>query len=241
MFQIDKDSYEKQPSFVSSLKNLKITSIDNFDPNIPAIILPKSFQDLELFNWVMNYKKYILIENPYWGNYEGKERNWYRITYNSLQNYKYNNPRYNRYCLLNWPIKDWKSTNKNIIVALPNSYQIQLLGTTREEWISKIEGELKDIPNVVWRSKPNIKPKNRYAEFLTQLQEAKKVITFVSMAAIESSLYDVPVECSSYCAAYLLKRITKEQWLNHLAWSQFHKEEFLDGSAWKLFEEYQLN
>lgn len=241
MYQIDKESYEHQPNFVSSIKNLRITSIDQFDPNIPAIVLPKGFQNLELFQWVLTYRKYVLIENPYWGNYEQKERNWYRITYNSLQNYKYKSPSHSRKHLLSWPVRDWKTTNKNIIVALPNSYQIQLLGTTRDEWTNKIKQELKDEQNVIWRTKPNIKPKNRYVDFVEQLKNSKKVITFVSMAAIEAALYNIPVECDKQCSAHLLNTITKEQWLDHLAWSQYHIDEFLDGSAWKLFEEYQLN
>lgn len=241
MYQIDIDSYEHQPNFVSTIKNLRITSIDQFDSNIPVIILPKGFQNVELFQYVLKHRKYVLVENPYWGNYEQKERNWYRISFNSLQNYRYNSPSYSRQHLLSWPVRDWETTNKNIIVALPNSSQIQLLNTTREEWIIKIKQELQNESNVIWRSKPNIKPKNRYVDFIEQLKEAKKVVTFVSMAAIEAALYDIPVNCNEKCSAHLLNTITKEQWLDHLAWSQFHTDEFLDGSSWKLFEEYQIN
>lgn len=238
IFQIDPNSYNLGQQFLKGLDNLQIVDIEKFNPSNVTIIIPKGLANQALFSWIKQYKNYILIDNGYWGNYNSKKKEWFRITYNSLHNFKYKKM-YNRSNLLQWPDLSFNSTKEVDLVALPNSYQIQLYNMTRDQWIEETKNKLKDnkLPTI-WRTKPNLKSKERFSSLFEQLKTTNRLITHISISAVEAALYNIDVVCHNECLAFLRQSLTYDEFLNHIAWSQYHIEEFNNSNAWNLFFGY---
>lgn len=220
-----------------------LTDIEKLDSNLPVFVPPKSLRNRELFNFILKNKNYILIDNGYWGNSDLKKKEWFRISVNSTHNFQVNQIPFSRKHLISWPARDWEITGKHKLVIIPNNRQILLSNISKESWVSQIEKTLRG-EHVIWRNKPKIKRQFRTINFIEDLKKSNLVYSHVSVAAVESALFDIPIitcpECAAYPVSENAKSISKDVWLDHLAWSQFHIDEFADGSAWKYFFKYQL-
>lgn len=221
----------------------KIIDVENLDSRYPVVIFPKSLKNKFLYNFICTFKNYIMIENGYWGNYDFKKKKWYRISWKSVQNYKINSFPHSRKHLLTWPSRDWEiPTEKSTLIIVP-SILTNLLDNTRDNWISETKDKFVNS-STTWRYKPLKKGKNRLNDIIADFKIHSDIYTHTSVAAVEAALYDIPVTCSFFCAAYPVSQIenpiSKDLWLEHLSWSQFHVDEFRDGTAWELTFQYQI-
>ena len=75
------------------------------------------------------------------------------------------------------------------------------------------------------------------------MKHAKKVITYHSMAAVEALCLGKPIEILGQSAVEHWQNqhgFDRKFMLEHIAWSQFSRAEYQDGTAWKCTFKYQV-
>ena len=88
------------------------------------------------------------------------------------------------------------------------------------------------------------KRRKRYEEILPMMRNSKKIITYHSMAAVEALCLGKPIEILGQSAVQHWQNKTnfnRKEMLEHIAWSQFNRDEYTNGIAWDLTFEYQVN
>lgn len=187
------------------------------------------------------------VDNGYIGNHRHKTPQYYRISYNSLQNTIPKPVSKSRIEFLEFDDnlwKDWNAEGEYNLLVMPNQSNIfKYLGQDykkwREETIQKYQSL--DVPLVV-REK-NGKRKQRFKEILPMMLNAKKVITYHSMAAVEALCLGKPIEILGQSAVQHWQNkfgFDRNEMLEHIAWSQFDRQEFASGTAWRCTFEYQV-
>jgi hypothetical protein len=132
-----------------------------------------------------------------------------------------------------------------------NEILVQRTGKTTPEWCAGIEAEIKkswDGP-IVWRPKAGSKS-TRFQKFQDQLVRAHAVVGERTMACVEAVLLGVPAYTVDSSVTTLLMggvenmaNITypdRGDCWDHIAWSQFHIDEFVNGDVAELVELYQI-
>ena len=132
-----------------------------------------------------------------------------------------------------------------------NEILVQRRGITTPEWCAKIETEIRKswAGPIVWRPKAGSKA-TRFQRFQDQLVKAHAVVGERTMACVESCLLGVPAYTVDTSVTTLLMggvdnlaNITypdRADWWDHIAWSQFHIDEFANGEVAELVELYQI-
>lgn len=147
-----------------------------------------------------NNRDYFQIDNAYFG------RNiYYRVTLNALQLSQLpSSVISNRYKIIlnsiNKPILPWKTERNGPIVICPSSeFLYRFLGTTLEEWVAGVVGEIKKHTNrdIFIRYKA-ISPKD---DIDVDISDAWCVVTHVSAAALDALRLGIPVVTTGQCAA----------------------------------------
>ena len=203
-------------------------------------------------DWVFDAIKstninFFHIDNGYIGNHNYKTPWYYRISYNSLQNTEVKTPPYSRKHLLEIDSRvwsDWNTEGSYNLLVMPNQSNIfKYLGkdynTWRRDTVKYYEGLR--VP-VKIREKEG-KRKARFNTILPLMRDAKLVITHHSMAAVEALCLGKPIQ--------ILGQSAVEHWqgqsdfdrtpmLEHIAWSQYNRDEFQDGTAWQCTFKYQV-
>lgn len=243
-FQIPEDSgYSFMWKWLIDNNFGKIVKQENLQPEVPVVIVPKSLRSKVIYDHILKYKNYVMIEHAYWSNYNFKKRQWYRIAWKSMHNFTVKKITHSRKYLINWPQRNWINKSNKTLIVVPGS-MVKLLDTTKESWISATKEKFCNLSDTTWRYKPQKKGMIRLNDILSDFKVHSHVYTHTSVAAVEAALYDIPVTCSPFCAAYPVSQIenpiSKDLWLEHLAWSQFHVDEFRDGTAWELTFQYQI-
>ena len=174
----------------------------------------------------------------------------YRISYNSLQNTIVKKVSHSRINLLEIDDKlwsdDWNLDGDYNLIVLPNQSNIfKYLGEDYDSWKQKTLDYYNslDVPLVV-REKGKKKRRKRYEEILPMMSNSKKVITYHSMAAVEALCLGKPIEILGQSAVQHWQNKTnfnRKEMLEHIAWSQFNRDEYTNGIAWDLTFEYQVN
>ena len=205
-------------------------------------------------NWVFDYiiknknLNFFHIDNGYIGNHRHKTPWYYRISYNSLQNTKVKNIPYSRANLLEMDERlwsdDWNLKGDYNLIVLPNQSNIfKYLGEDYDKWKEKtlLYYNSLNIPLKV-REKAG-KRRQRFEQILPMMREAKKVITYHSMAAVEALCLGKPIEILGQSAVEHWQNkhsFDRQDMLEHISWSQFSRTEFQDGLAWKCTFDYQV-
>lgn len=214
-------------------------------------IMKRCWEDLRTFYYV---------DTGYFGN-ERTSTNpngwkyWHRIVKNNLQHGDIIPRPDDRFRKFNKKFNAWKKTGRKILIAAPDEKPCKFYGTTQEKWISETIESLKkytDRPvEVRHRSAKRI---DRISTDTLQQALDKDVfalVTFNSVAAVESIFYGIPAFTLAPCNAASpvslqdLSRINEPYypdsdklyaWGCHLAYGQFHVNELKNGSAMKILE-----
>jgi hypothetical protein len=143
-------------------------------------------------------------------------------------------------------------TGDYVLVPMPiNEILLQRRGITTPEWCSEIETAIKKswAGPIVWRPKAGSKA-TRFQKFREQLDHAHAVVGERTMACVESVLLGVPAYTVDASVTTLLmggienlaniQYPDRTDWWDHIAWSQFHIDEFVNGTVAELVELYQI-
>ena len=205
--------------------------------------------------WLEICKKYNLkfynFDGGYFGN--GKKKTIFRLSVNNFQNV---DP------IIDRPSDRWEQLNIDqhsfkqgsaIIVVPPDRKIVHTLGLgSDDQWIEATVLKIKNFTDRPIKIRKRPEPRadrivsNTFKDFIKD--DTFCVVGYSSNALVEAAMSDIPVIPLGHSAtkslySYQLEDIEKikpaypsdkQAWLNHLAYSQFTREELISGLAWKL-------
>jgi hypothetical protein len=192
---------------------------------------------------------FFYIDNGYIGNHNYKKPWYYRVSYNQLQNTRigqFGNSRIHT-LELDGRYEDWNADGEYnlLVMPLPNKL-FSWFGKDYEAWRAEtIQHYLNQDTYCVVRDKPGGRAsrQERFRDILPLIRGAKKVITHHSMAAVEALCLGKPIEILGESAVQHWQNqvnFNRQEMLEHIAHSQFSRDEFADGTAWQVTMDYQF-
>ena len=195
--------------------------------------------------------KFYNFDSGYFGN--GKRKTIFRLSVNNFQNIA---------PIIDRPSDRWEQLNidqhsfkqgSTIVIVPPDRKIVHTLGLgSEDEWIEDTVLKIKNFTDRPIRIRKRPAPRadrvgsNTFKDFIKD--DTFCVIGYSSNALVEASMHDIPVISLGHSAtkslySYQLQDIEKirpaypsdkQAWLNHLAYSQFNREELLSGYAWEV-------
>ena len=207
-------------------------------------------------------RDFYYIDTGYFGNERSSTnpngwKYWHRIVKNDLQHNEIIKRPGDRFGKFSKNFLPWKKSGRKILIAIPDEKPCKFYGVDLESWIDQTQKTIKqytDRPIVVRERAPK-----RIDRISTDtLQQALDddifaLVTFNSVAAVESVFYGIPVftlapaNAASPVAKQDLSQIETPyypsmdklyEWGCHLAYGQFHISELKNGLAKKYLEEW---
>lgn len=207
---------------------------------------------------------YYFIETGYFGNYKcqgnpNARKYWHRIVKNAMQHQQVlsvPDDRWRRLVdydpRLAW--QGWKTSGKNILLVAPSEKPCDYYGIDKDQWVADTVNTLKqhtDRPIVVREKGDRSERTTSNVIYDAFDQDVFAVVTYNSIAAIESIAYGIPAfalaptAADPVCSDDLSKIETPYypdsefvyRWLSSLAYGQYHLDELLNGEAWNLVQE----
>ena len=195
--------------------------------------------------------KFYNFDSGYFGN--GKRKTIFRLSVNNFQNIA---------PIIDRPSDRWEQLNidqhsfkqgSTIVIVPPDRKIVHTLGLgSEDEWIEDTVLKIKNFTDRPIRIRKRPAPRadrvvsNTFKDFIKD--DTFCVIGYSSNALVEAAMHDIPVISLGHSAtkslySYQLQDIEKirpaypsdkQAWLNHLAYSQFNREELLSGYAWEV-------
>jgi len=217
-------------------------------------IMIRSMGKKKLIHWCWeNNHKFYYMDSGYIGNYKSQSnphgwKFWHRIVKNDVQHNKIIDRPDDRWKRLDYPIEKRKQ-GKHILLVTPSEKPCKFYGINKDNWINETIAEIKkhtDRPIIVRDKAPR---QERITKTIFEdLNNCHALVTYQSIAAVESVLYGVPAFTLAPTAADPVanKDLTKienpefadndtvNKWAHHLAYGQFHISEMKNGTAYNI-------
>lgn len=200
-------------------------------------------------HWLTIGQPAIYLGRGYVGNHLYKHRLFHRASVNGWANIKLLPTPYSRWNVMNLPRHSWKVKEiKNVLIA-PSKM-------TAKIWTPELEFRWADsmkvnFPGAEIKIRPKIKKAGlRYDTLWQDFDWADLVVSQSSAITVEAFWYGKKVistePCITWAAGNQLLKDWKDprepelrdQWHEHLAWSQFTTQEWDSGEALELIERY---
>jgi len=234
-------------------------STDNFvyESSTDSIILRGILKHKIMKRCWQDNRTFYYMDTGYFGN-ERTSRNpngwkyWHRIVKNDLQHSEIISRPDDRFKQFNKKFTPWKKNGSKILVAAPDEKPCRFYGVDKDDWVKQTVETIKkytDRPIEVRERAP--KRIDRIANDTLQQALDKNVfalVTFNSVAAIESIFYGIPAftlapNAASPVSLQDLSKINDPYyadsdklyaWACHLAYGQFHTTELKSGQAMEM-------
>lgn len=199
---------------------------------------------------------YYYMDSGYFGNYPYEfnpygYKLYFRIVKNNLQHSTILDKPDDRWKKLNLKIENRKKGD-HILIVTPSEKPCKYYQINKKQWLTETIDTLKKYTDrkIKIREKPSRLQRLKNTIF-NDLNNAHAMVTFNSIAAVESVLYGVPAFTTVDTAADPVsdKDLSKIEnpsfqdtdkiykWACHLAYGQYHVDEFKTGKAYKLLTE----
>lgn len=222
-------------------------------------IIFRSIVKKELIEYrLKNNLPFYYMDSGYFGNYKSQQnpegnKLWHRIVKNGLQHSQIIQRPDDRFRQLGLQIKKPTARKGNaILLALPSEKPCKFYGIDLQQWKEQTVAEIKkhtDRPIII-REKPKARSQRLVNSIYQDFDKAYVLVTYNSIAAVESILHGIPAITLAPTAADPVcdKSISKVEsptiqhidkltaWAHHLAYGQFHHRELADGTAWRLLQ-----
>jgi hypothetical protein len=203
-------------------------------------------------------RDFYYVDTGYFGNERTVSnpngwKYWHRVVKNDLQHGEIIARPDDRFRKFNKKFTPWKKLGRKILVAAPDEKPCKFYGTTKEEWVQQTVATIKQ-----YTDRP-VEVRERAAKRIDRIandtlqsaldQDVFALVTYNSVAAVESVFYGIPVftlapaNAASPVALQDLSRIDdpyypdKDKlyaWGCHLAYGQVHVNEMKDGLAMRI-------
>jgi len=198
-------------------------------------------------------RQFYYMDSGYVGNYPSKFnpygwKKWHRIVPNDLQHGEIVERPADRWRRLDYPVRPRKQ-GTHVLLVLPSEKPCKFYGINAQDWKQETVARLKlytERPIIIREKQPRRQRIER--TIFEDLQDCHAMVTYQSVAAVESVLFGVPAitlaptAADPVCEKNLANienpdwadQITREKWAHHLAYGQYHVQEFRDGTAYRL-------
>ena len=202
-------------------------------------------------------RTFYYMDTGYFGNERSSAnpngwKHWHRIVKNNLQHSEIVARSNDRFKKFNKKFTPWKTNGSKILVAAPDEKPCKFYGVDKDEWIKQTVETIKkytDRPVEVRQRAP--KRIDRIANDTLQQaldRDVFALVTFNSVAAIESIFYGIPAftlapnaaspvslqDISKINEPYYADNDKLYAWACHLAYGQFHTNELKSGQAMEM-------
>ena len=202
-------------------------------------------------------RTFYYMDTGYFGNERSSAnpngwKHWHRIVKNNLQHSEIVARSDDRFKKFNKKFTPWKTNGSKILVAAPDEKPCKFYGVDKDEWIKQTVETIKkytDRPVEVRQRAP--KRIDRIANDTLQQaldRDVFALVTFNSVAAIESIFYGIPAftlapnaaspvslqDISKINEPYYADNDKLYAWACHLAYGQFHTNELKSGQAMEM-------
>ena len=225
----------------------------NYDyKNQPILIRSMSKRKLIQKCWD-NKHTFYYMDSGYIGNYKSDAnpygwKVWHRIVKNDVQHNEIIDRPDDRFKKLNYTIENRKH-GSHILLVTPSEKPCKFYGINRDNWVKETVAKIKKHTDrtIVVRDKA---PRNQriHKTIFDDLQDCHALVTYQSIAAVESVLFGVPAFTLAPTAAdpvcdkdiSLIEDPTLQdsdkiyKWACHLAYGQFHIDELKNGTAHRM-------
>ena len=247
-YQVLRSDYE-QTAWFANWKNIVIRdSVSDVQPTVPVIV-GGDLQKPHVRQWFNQHQPAIYISRGYVGNHMYKTRRLWRYSVNGWANIK----------LLDVPFARWPKTQldrhpwkvkqvRNVLIA-PSNHTVAIWNPeTGQDWAEHMS---KQFPGATVKIRPKIRKSGaRWATLFQDLDWADLVVAQGSAITAEAFWYGKKVISTHPCTTWAAGQQSladwqnpaepnlRDQWHEHLAWSQFFVEEWESGQALDLIEKY---
>jgi len=198
---------------------------------------------------------FYYMDSGYIGNYPGEInprgiKIFHRIVKNGLQHNEIIPRPADRWERLKTKVHKQKRNGNHILLVLPSEKPCKFYNIDLETWTSETIDKIKENTDrpVVVRKKPSRSERIKQKSIYQDLEKCHAMVTFNSIAAVESVIYGVPAFTLAPTAAdpvcdkdlTLLENPTLHHidklhaWAHHLAYGQFHIDEMKNGTAYRI-------
>jgi hypothetical protein len=206
-----------------------------------------------LKEYIAEGRPYIEIEYGYWGP-DTPRRETRRVTYNGHHNLTIRPVPYGRSHLFPKPAQHpWRQHSGDYVIGIQPVEVIlqERTGENLDDFRARLTKSIKPYwtGEIRWRKKTGAKD-NRWTSYVEQLQSAHAVVGERTMACVEACLLGVPAYTTDLSMTSLLmggienlgniQYPDRTAWWEHIAWSQFNREEFNTVTPADLVEQYQI-
>jgi len=207
-----------------------------------------------LRSWIAEGRPWIEIEYGYWGP-DTPRRETRRVTWCGHHNITMRPRPFSRAHKFPMPEhRAWRTTPGEYVLAIQPVEVIltERTGETMEQFRSRLTDAIRPhwSGEIRWRKKIGAKTA-RWETFVEQATQAHAVIGERTMACVESCLLGTPAyTLDSSMVTLLMGGIEnlansnapdRQDWWDHICWSQFTREEFDTAIPAGLVEQYQIN
>jgi len=202
--------------------------------------------------WETNHPFYFM-DSGYVGNYKSPSnpygwKQWHRIVKNDVQHGQIIDRLDDRWRKLDYTIEKSKR-GKHILLVTPSEKPCKFYGIDRDVWVKNTVEEIKKYTDrpIVIRDKA-VRQHRLTKTIFEDLDNCHALVTYQSIAAVESVLYGVPAFTLAPTAAdpvsdkdlslietpsvHDIDKVYK--WACHLAYGQFHLDELKNGTAYRI-------
>ena len=255
MICLSKNKTDEYINMFANGANLPIYDYDWY-PDIEPILIRSMGKRKLIHNYWENNKLFYYMDSGYVGNYKSRSnpygwKLWHRIVKNDVQHNKIIDRPDDRWKRLDYPIENRKQGN-HILLVTPSEKPCKFYNIDKDNWVKETVSNIKkhtDRPIVVRDKAPRQQRITR--TIFEDLHDCHALVTYQSIAAVESVLYGVPAFTLAPTAAdpvcdkdiSLIEQPTIQdedkiyKWACHLAYGQFHIDEFKSGYAYQLLKD----
>jgi hypothetical protein len=206
-----------------------------------------------LRSWIAQGRPWIEIEYGYWGP-DTPRRETRRVTYCGHHNMQVHSVPHSRSHLFpNPPLQPWRESTGTYIIGIQpvDVVLAERTGESMDQFRQRITDAIAPYwsGSIVWRKKMGAKHA-RFQTFQEQLVNAHAVVGERTMACVESCLLGIPAYTIDNSMTTLLmgdvsnlknvQHPDRTAWWEHIAWSQFNRNEFDTTAPCDLVEQYQI-
>ena len=252
MICLSKNKTDEYVNMFAQGANLPIYDYNFYPDNQPILVRSMGKRKLIHQCWDSN-KPFYYMDSGYIGNYRSESnpygwKLWHRIVKNDVQHTTITDRPDDRWKKLGQQLHKRKS-GKHILLVTPSEKPCKFYGINRDQWVQNTIAEIQkytDRPIVIRDKAP--RPQRIHKTIYQDLDNCHALVTYQSIAAIESIMFGVPAFTLAPTAADPVanKQLcnleepnwsdndTIYKWACHLAYGQYHIEEFKNGKAYRM-------
>ena len=214
-----------------------------------VVVCGADVNQLHVKHWLNQQQPALYIGRGYVGNHTSKHRRLWRVSVNGWANTILKSIPHSRWSLLNLPRHNWKVQRVKRVLITPSAVATSAWeGLNSQSWAENL---LDKFPGAEIKIRIKAgKAGLRYQDLWNDLDWCDLVVAQSSAITCEAFWYGKKVISLQPCPTWAAEKTTlenwqdpiepayRDQWHEHLAWSQYTVDEWASGEAFDLIQQY---